>query len=63
MSVYPGWDASLALLQRPPRGRSFFFAVRLSVHGTSRHFAAPQNLSAIGATTDIGQSWGLDACE
>src|ERR1035437_7954508 len=28
-----------------------------STHGTSRHFAAPQNLSAIGLTTDKGLHW------
>jgi hypothetical protein len=29
-----------------------------STHGTSRHFAALQNLSAIGLTTDKGRHWG-----
>ena len=29
--------------------------------GTKRRFAASDGMSAIGATTDIGQTWGLDA--
>jgi len=28
-----------------------------STHGTSRHFAAPQNLAAIGVTADKGLHW------
>ena len=28
-----------------------------STHGTSRHFAAPQNLVAIGGIADIGPDW------
>src|SRR5450759_5023249 len=28
-----------------------------SIHGTSRHFAALQNLSAIGVTADIKRDW------
>jgi hypothetical protein len=31
-----------------------FAAVHESPYGTSRHFAAPQNLSPIGLTTDKG---------
>jgi hypothetical protein len=33
-------------------------AVAMSVPGTSRHFAAPQNLSPIGPTTDKGRHRG-----
>jgi hypothetical protein len=33
-----------------------FAAMQMVAFGTSRHFAAPQNLSAIGPTTDNG--WG-----
>jgi hypothetical protein len=39
-----------------------FAAVHESAIGTSRHFAAPQNLSAIGATADNGGFWLAIVC-